>query len=111
MPTLDAPQDKPNPFVYFLTIHNNSSDVVKITGRKWVVQEEGAELVVVEGDGVVGQMPELEPGEQFSYNSYHVTANAHGAALAKGMFFGFTSSGEQIRVAIPEFRLELPDWA
>ena len=29
---------------------------------------------VVEGDGVVGQTPVLEPGEDFSYNSYHVTA-------------------------------------
>jgi ApaG protein len=74
MPTLDAPDDKPHPFVYFITILNKSTERVRILGRKWVIREEGGEVTVVEGDGVVGQTPVLEPGEDFSYNSYHVTA-------------------------------------
>ena len=73
MPTLDAPDDKPHPFVYFITILNESTERVRILGRKWVIREEGGEVTVVEGDGVVGQTPVLEPGEDFSYNSYHVT--------------------------------------
>ncbi|MGJ8677890.1 MAG: ApaG domain-containing protein [Akkermansiaceae bacterium] len=107
MPSLDAPAEKPNPFVYFITIHNDSAEVVKITGRKWVVRENDGELIVVEGDGVVGQMPEIEPGERFSYNSYHFIA---ADAVAGGMFFGFSTSGKKVRVRIPNFNLELPDW-
>ena len=55
MPSLEAPQDKPHPFVYFLTIRNRSGTRVVIRGRKWVVREDDGEVTVVEGDGVVGQ--------------------------------------------------------
>ena len=108
MPSLDAPKDKPHPFVYFITILNGSAERVRILGRKWVVKEDGGETTVVEGDGVVGQSPVLEPGEDFSYNSYHITAND---ASVQGAFFGVTNAGEKVRVRIPPFKLELPDWA
>jgi len=65
-------------------------------------------VVVVGGDGVVGQTPDLGPGEDFSYNSYHVTG---GNGTAEGAFFGQTAGGEWIFVRIPPFRLEVPDWA
>ena len=86
---------------------NESTERVRILGRKWVIREDGGELTVVEGDGVVGQSPVLEPGEDFSYNSYHVTeANAE----VSGAFFGTTAAGDKVRVRMPDFRLELPDW-
>jgi ApaG protein len=107
MPTLDAPDDKPHPFVYFITILNESTEQVRILGRKWVIREQGGELTVVEGDGVVGQTPVLEPGEDFSYNSYHVTA---ANAVVSGAFFGTTAAGDKVRVRMPDFELELPDW-
>ena len=34
-------------------------------------QPVGSQLVI-EGDKIVGDTPRLEPGEEFSYNSYHV---------------------------------------
>lgn len=108
MPSLDAPADKPHPFVYFITILNNSTERVRITGRKWVVRECDGETTVVEGEGVVGQTPALEPGEDFSYNSYHVTADE---AVVKGAFFGTTADDRNVLAVIPEFKLELPDWA
>ena len=105
MPSLDAPPDKPHPFVYFISIHNDSPVPVTIRGRKWVVKEEGGEIMVVEGDGVVGQTPSIMPGEHFSYNSYHVIARN---AEVSGAFFGETAAGEWIFTRIPEFRLEVP---
>ena len=74
MPGLDAPGDKPHPFVYFITIHNDSPMPVTLKARKWVVRELGGEVTVVEGDGIVGQTPTIDPGGNFSYNSYHVIA-------------------------------------
>lgn len=108
MPSLDAPEDKPHPFVYFISIHNQSADRVTIRGRKWVVREDDGETTVVEGDGVIGQSPMIAPGEDFSYNSYHVTRSG---ASVQGAFFGETPSGEWVFARIPEFRLEVPDWA
>jgi ApaG protein len=108
MPSLDAPSDKPHPFVYFISIHNQSQTPLIIRGRKWVIREDDGVTTVVEGDGVVGQTPTIEPGEHFSYNSYHVIARA---AVAAGAFFGQTASGDRIFARIPEFRLEVPSWA
>ncbi len=108
MPSLDAPPEKPHPFVYFISIHNDSPLPVTIRGRKWVVKEDAGEITVVEGDGVVGQTPVIEPGGHFSYNSYHVIARG---ALASGAFFGETEEGEWIFARIPEFRLDVPNWA
>jgi ApaG protein len=108
MPSLDAPPDKPHPFVYFISIHNDSPVPVTIRGRKWVVREEDGDVTVVEGEGVVGQSPLIEPGGHFSYNSYHVVA---AAAAVSGAFFGETATGEWVFARIPEFRLEVPNWA
>ncbi len=108
MPSLDAPVEKPHPFVYFITVMNGSTDQVRITGRKWIVKEVDGEVTVVEGDGVVGETPVLDPGEDFSYNSYHITADD---ADVSGSFFGETATGKKVRVGIPGFKLELPDWA
>ncbi len=107
MPSLDAPDAKPHPFVYFISIHNDSPVPVTIRARKWVVQEDEGEVTVVEGDGVVGQTPEIEPGGYFSYNSYHVVAKG---AVVSGAFFGETAAGEWFFARIPEFRLEIPSW-
>ena len=59
MPSLEAPADKPHPFVYFITIKNNSDKAVKICGRKSVITVLNADKTIVEGDGVVGQFPKI----------------------------------------------------
>ncbi|MEN8694045.1 MAG: ApaG domain [Akkermansiaceae bacterium] len=105
MPHLDAPADRPYPFVYFLSIVNDSQETVTILGRKWILRDDVGELVVVEGEGVVGETPKLEPGKRFSYNSYHVIkANTK----VRGSFFGMSKSGVPIRVEIPSFLLKIP---
>jgi ApaG protein len=108
MPGLETSPHKPHPFVYFISIHNDSPVTVTLRGRKWVVQEDGGEVSVVEGAGVVGQTPVIHPGEHFSYNSYHVVARP---AKVTGSFFGETASGEWIFARIPEFSRKIPDWA
>ncbi|MEM8953439.1 MAG: ApaG domain [Verrucomicrobiota bacterium] len=108
MPSLDAPEERPHPFVYFIAIENNSEERVTIKGRKWVISQENGEKIVVEGDGVVSQRPEIEPGDSFRYNSYHVlSANAS----ARGAFFGETDAGDLVFTRIPDFEMQLPQWA
>jgi ApaG protein len=104
-PTLEAPPDRPYPFVYFITINNQSSETVTIRGRKWVITDLAGEKVVVEGDGVVGEYPHLRPGERFSYNSYHVIGSN---SIAEGAFIGLTAEGEPFVVRIPQFKMEIP---
>ena len=104
-PHLDAPPERPHPFVYFLTIHNESDVTVTIKGRKWVVTDEDGQSVVVEGDGVVGKFPRLDPGEHFSYNSYHTIGSD---SAAEGAFFGVTETGDYVFTRIPRFEMRAP---
>ena len=105
MPALEAPPDRPYPFVYFITIDNQSNDTVTIKGRKWVITDQSGQKIVVEGDGVVGEYPRLRPGERFSYNSYHVIGKD---SLAEGAFIGLTDEGSAFVVRIPQFAMEVP---
>ncbi|HYE30310.1 MAG TPA: Co2+/Mg2+ efflux protein ApaG [Methylomirabilota bacterium] len=105
-PFASAPPDRPYCFIYFITIHNDSNSTVTIKGRKWVVTNEGGELTVVEGDGVVGQFPHLTPGEKFSYNSFHLLETPRG--VAEGSYIGLDENGARIMVRIPRFDLVAP---
>ncbi len=97
---------KPHGFVYFLSIHNDSHVTVTIKGRKWIVAHEDGTTLVVEGDGVVGECPELAPGEQFSYNSRHAIGTP--SAEVEGAFWGTDSEQRRVFVRIPRFQLVVP---
>ncbi len=99
------PADKPHAFVYFITIQNASERVVTLLGRKWVVVHADGSQLVVEGDKIVGETPRLSPGEQFSYNSYHVTGTD---ATAYGCFHGVDETGQKIHVRLPPFEMHIP---
>ena len=108
MPSLDAPAERPFPFVYFITIRNLSKITVTIKARKWVVKQQTGEIMVVEGDGVVGQFPRLEPGGEFTYNSCHTISQD---SEATGAYFAEGDDQRQYFVRIPAFLMELPQWA
>jgi ApaG protein len=99
------PEDKPHAFVYFVTIHNGSDRVVTLLGRKWVLEHNDGSRLVIEGDRIVGETPRLSPGEEFSYNSYHVTGVE---ARVYGSFHGVDEFGNRVHVILPSFELKLP---
>ena len=101
-----TPPDTPHCFAYYITILNEGQETVTVRGRKWVVTESSGEVIAVEGDGVVGEFPALEPGEHFSYNSYHMIRSSR--AIAQGSYLGITANGEPVVVGIPSFELVVP---
>ncbi len=102
---VSLPEDKPHAFVYFITIRNASDRTVNLLGRKWVIEHADGSRLVVEGDKIVGETPRLAPGEQFSYNSYHVT---HCDAWAIGSFHGIDDLGRKVHALLPPFELVVP---
>jgi ApaG protein len=104
-PHLEAPPDRPYPFVYFITIRNESDQTVTVKGRKWVVTDSFNQTLVVEGEGVVGKYPTLSPGESFSYNSYHVTGSD---SVAQGSFLALTEEKTPVFARVPSFALIIP---
>lgn len=105
-PQVNAPPDRPHCFVYFISIHNNTELSVTIKARKWVVTNEHGDVIAVEGDGVVGQHPTIEPGEQFSYNSFHLLDSR--TAVAEGSYLGIDALGRRVLTRIPPFKMVVP---
>lgn len=105
-PEAQTPPDRPYCFAYFITIHNDSDRAVMIRGRKWVVRADDGEITAVEGDGVVGQTPLLNPGETFSYNSFHLLRTK--TAVAEGAYLGLDGEGVAVLTRIPPFHMEVP---
>ena len=99
------PSGQPHAFVYFITITNGTEHTVTLLGRKWVVDHADGSHLVIEGDKIVGETPRLAPGEQFSYNSYHVTGCD---ARVQGSFHGVDEHGARIHVVLPPFELTVP---
>jgi ApaG protein len=102
-----TPEDRPHCFAYFITIHNDSDVTVTIKGRKWVVRNARGEITAVEGDGVVGEFPRIEPGDSFSYNSFHLNDTTF--AVAEGSYIGIDERGRKVLTRIPRFEMEVKD--
>lgn len=74
VPQWFPPERAPDPrrycFAYRVVIYNETPYPVFLRSRRWrIVDAEGHESVV-EGDGVIGEQPRIEPGHVFSYTSW-----------------------------------------
>ncbi len=105
-PMAETPPHRPYCFVYFITIHNDSDVAITLKGRKWVVTTDHGEVMAVEGAGVMGEFPTIQPGGRFSYNSYHLLSSR--AAVAEGSYIGMDAKGRRVLLRIPRFRMVVP---
>lgn len=56
-------------FVYYITITNKGSYAVQLMKRHWDIFDSNGEKRSVDGEGVVGDTPIIEPGQTYEYNS------------------------------------------
>lgn len=106
VPSSNAPEHRPHQFVYYITIYNDSMRNLKILRRKWVITNSLGHNLVVEGDGVVGQFPELSPGEKFHYNSYHLIDTN---SKATGAYYAEDEDGNTVVARIETFEMRVPN--
>ena len=94
-------------FVYFITIENKSDFAVQLTKRHWDIFDSIGEKRVVDGDGVVGETPVIEPGEKFQYNSgCNITSEI---GTMKGHYtLVKLLDGKEFNVDIPKFDMVVP---
>ena len=62
-------EDKQFVFAYRINIPNNSDRWVKLVNRHWVIINADGGRNEVQGPGVIGIQPELEPGASHEYES------------------------------------------
>ncbi|SUB73304.1 CO2+/MG2+ efflux protein ApaG [Pluralibacter gergoviae] len=56
-------------FAYTVTIRNLGRESVQLLGRYWLITNGNGRETEVQGEGVVGVQPHIEPGNEYQYTS------------------------------------------
>lgn len=91
-------------FTYKVTIENHGPITIQLLKRRWEIFDAGEAPKTVEGDGVVGQQPVLEPGAVHQYISGCNLRSGMGKMKGKYVMEKLVD-GKIIEVEIPEFQL------
>jgi ApaG protein len=94
-------------FAYRVSIDNHSHFPVKLLRRHWQIFDSNGSHREVEGEGVVGQQPIIEPGESFQYISGASIRTDIGRMVGSYQMENMLNK-KLIRVKIPEFDLISP---
>lgn len=91
-------------FSYTIAITNTGSVAAQLISRHWLIQQDNSsEIREVNGLGVVGQQPLIQPGETFEYTSNCQLSFSSGSM--HGEFFFVAIDRHRFEVAIPTFVL------
>jgi ApaG protein len=90
-------------FAYFVRIENNSQEPVQLLRRHWFIKNALDELREVEGEGVVGQQPLIDPHKGHEYNSYCILDTFEGTM--EGTYLMRRPGGELFHAVVPRFTL------
>ena len=106
-PDYSSPSQYHYVFTYRVTIENNSPRTIQVLRREWHIQDAGYKNREVAGEGVVGQQPIIEPGDEHQYVS--------GCNLKSGIgsMYGTYKverlvDGKLLNVSIPRFQMIAP---
>ncbi len=91
---------------YRVTIDNQSEEFVQLLSRYWHITDGRGKVEEVRGAGVVGDQPELRPGDTYQYTSGCPLATPSGFMV--GRYTMRNAGGELFDVGIPAFSLDLP---
>jgi len=94
-------------FAYRITIENRTPHPLRLLSRHWHILESSGTHREVEGEGVVGQQPVIQSGQNYQYTSAaNLTSDIgkmYGTYLFENLF-----NKKKLTVAIPEFQLVVP---
>jgi ApaG protein len=94
-------------FAYRITIDNHNSFPVQLHRRHWHIFDSNGEYREVEGEGVVGQQPLLQPGQQFQYVSGCNLRTEMGKMFGKYVMENMNNKNT-FEVNIPSFEMVVP---
>ncbi len=94
-------------FAYRITIENHNSFSIKLLRRQWYIFDSNGENREVEGEGVVGVQPILQPGQKFQYVS------GCNLRTEMGRMYGYyimenLNSKTTFKAKIPPFEMVVP---
>ncbi|HEY0635505.1 MAG TPA: Co2+/Mg2+ efflux protein ApaG [Gammaproteobacteria bacterium] len=101
-----APDEERYVFAYTVTIRNTGEKGARLLTRHWIITDGNGKSQEVRGEGVVGEQPHLEPGQQYRYTSGTVSDTP--VATMQGSYQMEADDGTRFEAAIPVFTLSMP---
>lgn len=93
-------------FAYHISIENRGEEPVRLISRHWVITDGDGDTSEVEGLGVVGEQPHLQPGQSYEYTSACPLPTPVGTM--HGSFRMVSESGDEFDALISAFTLAVP---
>ena len=90
-------------FAYFIRIDNLSHERVKLLRRHWHIFHSSGKTEQIDGDGIVGQQPDIYPNKRHEYNSFCILESMEG--YMEGHYVMERTDGTLFDVSIPRFPL------
>jgi ApaG protein len=106
-PAYSSPGQYHYVFTYRITIENQSEYTIQLIRRHWNIFDAGFTMREVEGEGVVGQQPVLEPGQNHQYVSGCNLKSGIGKMVGTYLMERVVD-GTKMQVNIPEFTMIAP---
>ncbi|HEY7885371.1 MAG TPA: Co2+/Mg2+ efflux protein ApaG [Cellvibrionaceae bacterium] len=106
---LDAhsqPQAARYAFRYTIDITNQGDEPVTLVSRHWRITDANEQVQEVQGAGVVGEQPEIDPGQTFTYTSGAILQTQTG--IMQGSYQMRRADGSEFDAPIPAFALVPP---
>jgi ApaG protein len=94
------PEENKYYFLYTVLIRT------KLLSRHWVIKDDNGKIQDVKGEGVIGEQPEIKPGEEFQYTSGTMIETSFGTM--KGSYHMIDDEDNYFDAVIPEFILSIP---
>lgn len=93
-------------WAYKVRIMNQRGDTVQLKTRHWRITDSDGGVREVNGEGVVGEQPVIQPGAMYEYMSGAPLTTPSG--VMGGRYGMVTGAGESLDVEIPTFSLDSP---
>ncbi|HEX7854148.1 MAG TPA: Co2+/Mg2+ efflux protein ApaG [Sphingobium sp.] len=93
-------------WAYHIRIENAQEHPVQLLARRWHITDGRGSVHTVEGEGVVGEQPVIQPGTAYDYVSGCPLATPTGVMVGSFQMLG--SDGGLFDVQVPRFGLTAP---
>jgi len=107
VPELSNNEDSMFYFSYKVKIKNMGSEKVQLLSRHWDIKDGLGRKKSVNGEGVIGKKPIINPGEYYECKSYCPLKTEFGSM--DGFYTMKDENGNLFKTAIPNFGLISPE--
>tara|TARA_Y100000815_G_C12924068_1_gene342817 strand:- start:97 stop:489 length:393 start_codon:yes stop_codon:yes gene_type:complete len=96
-------------WLYTINIENGGTEAVQLLNRHWIITNAVGHVEEVQGPGVIGEQPVLQPGDSFQYTSGCPLRTPSGMMVGTYEMVG--PGDERFDIDIPAFSLDSPHQA